>query len=96
MDVKEAVQRAKECIAEVFGGEDIGGLRLEEVVFADPSPRWKITISFMRPESLAGVAATLAAISGQQYKRSLKVVEISDDSGRVLSVTNRLWPNGGQ
>lgn len=96
MDVKEAVRKVKECIQEIFGGEEIGALRLEEVVFADPSPQWKITISFTRPEPLTGVSATLAAISGPQHERSLKVVEISDDSGRVVSVTNRLWPDAGQ
>ena len=88
MDVQEAVQIAKELIREVFSGEDIGSVRLEEVVF-ERGGKWKITISFTRPRVVRGAEAAFAVFGGQQYSRSMKVVLIDEDSGDVVSVTNR-------
>ena len=87
MDVKEAVLKAKESVTGVFQEESIGGVRLEEVVFASRG-KWKITISFTRPEQVTGLAA-LAAPNAVEYKRSAKVVEIDDYSGLIVSITNR-------
>lgn len=88
MDVTQAVKKAKESVSGVFRDEDVGGVRLEEVVFAEQG-KWRITISFTRPEQVGGLVA-LAAPNAIEYKRSAKVVEIEDDSGRILSITNRL------
>ncbi len=86
MHVKEAIQTAKSYIADVFSEENVGGMRLEEVVFEERSPTWKITVSFVRP--LTGFAATLA-MTGAEDNRSLKVVEVDDTTGQVVSVRNR-------
>lgn len=87
MDVKEAVGRAKEYVADLFAEERIAGVRLEEVVFEEiDGSNWKITISFHRQE--VGAAAMLVSALGEQT-RSSKVVTIDDHSGRVVSVTNR-------
>ena len=37
MDVKEAVRTAKEYVGELFDGEEIDNVRLEEVEFDDES-----------------------------------------------------------
>ena len=49
MDVKQAVQIAKQYVSELFEGEPITNVGLEEVVYEDESDTWKITIGFSRP-----------------------------------------------
>ena len=46
MDVKEAVKTAKEYLTDLYQGEEITNVGLEEVVFEDRSNSWKITIGF--------------------------------------------------
>ena len=52
MDVKEAVATAKKYVTEVFEGEDLADMGLEEVVFDDEADIWKVTIGFMHSSSL--------------------------------------------
>ena len=87
MEVKEAVQIAKQHIADVFEGEGIADVGLEEAVRAGPhgESEWKITISFTRPWNRRG---NLAAIMRDQGTlRAHKTVVISDSDGAVLSLT---------
>ena len=49
MDVKAAVIMAKDHVADVFLGEDIRNVGLEEVEFDDSLGRWIVTIGFSRP-----------------------------------------------
>ena len=49
MDVKEAVRAAKEYVVDLFDGEEIDYVGLEEVEFDHESDQWKITIGFSRP-----------------------------------------------
>ena len=47
MDVKAAVIMAKDHVADVFLGEDIRNVGLEEVEFDDSLGRWIVTIGFL-------------------------------------------------
>ena len=49
MDVKEASQTAKAYVAELFAGEQIMNLGLEEAEFEILSNTWRITIGFPDP-----------------------------------------------
>lgn len=97
MDVKEAVQRAKRHIDELFADEGIENLGLEEVVFDDVRNVWKVTIGFSRPwervkQSLKVVLEEASgpwAARPEWKRRSFKVVEIDDGTGRVVSMTHR-------
>ena len=90
MEVKEAVQTAKEYIIDLFGDEAITGVGLEEVDLDMGSKNWKITIGFYRPLSHRG---TLTTVFGKQHEaRSYKVVSIDKQSGRVSAVTDRVLP----
>jgi hypothetical protein len=84
MDVKEAVALAKQYLAEVFVGEPIKNLGLEEVEFDDNSGIWCVTIGFSRPWDTPGTIATM--FPGQ---RDYKVVRISDSDKKMISVKNR-------
>lgn len=88
MDVKEAVARAKQHIADLYADEQISNLGLEEVEFYEADKTWSVTVGFSRPwDSIRNV---VTAISGDVTpRRSYKVVKISDASGGVLSVKAR-------
>ena len=85
MDVKEAVRTAKAYLVDLFDGENITDIGLEEVVFNDDSDNWNITIGFSRPwDTRNNVVAAL------RPRRSYKVISIDDNTGRVESLTDRV------
>ena len=88
MDVKQAVRTAREYVGELFDGEEIDYVGLEEVVFDDESDQWLITIGFSRPWDRPKVLS--AALREDPLKRSYKVVRINDADGRVMSLKDRV------
>lgn len=92
MDVKEAVRIAKNYLDELFEGEGLMNIGLEEIVFREISNSWEITLGFSRPWNQKN--SLVAAISeGGHPTRSYKVVSINDDDGRVKSLTDRVLPD---
>ena len=89
MDVKEAVQAARTHISDLFDGEGITNIGLEEVEFDLREEAWKITIGFSRAWEQQG---DLGARLGLKAARSYKVVHIDNDSGAVRSVRDRVLP----
>ena len=89
MEVKEAIALAKRFLGEVFAGERITELGLEEVEFDDNSGVWYITLGFSRgwDHEPGSVAAAVAGTTGK--KRIYKVVRISDSNQGKISVKNR-------
>ena len=92
MEVKEAVQIAKRHIADVFEGEGIADVGLEEAVRtgARDETAWKITISFTRPWNRRGNLA--AVMRDQGTLRAYKTVVINDVDGEVHSLTEGARP----
>lgn len=87
MDVKEAVATAKKFVTEIFEGENLADVGLEEVVFDDGAKVWKVTVGFNRPwDRLKGLADVMSATPN---RRSFKVVRIEDRTGQVVSLTHR-------
>ena len=86
MDVKEAVQAAKAHISDLFAGEEITNVGLEEVEFDDRADAWKITIGFSRPWERPG---ELGVRLGLKANRSFKVVHV-DSEGAITSVKDRV------
>jgi hypothetical protein len=85
MNVKQAVNVAKDYISDLFVGEQIRNLGLEEVEFDDHRGIWLITIGFARPWENAGFLSK----AGLAEPRSYKVVRVTDEDGRVISVKDR-------
>ncbi len=85
MDVNKAVHLAKRYVANIFAGEQITNVGLEEVKFNHVSKCWQITIGFSRPWDYSRNLLT----PGQPEKRTYKVVNIKDENSLVLSVENR-------
>ena len=93
MDVKEAVQTAKKYVAELFTGETIANVGLEEVVFDDTSNNWEVTIGFSRPWDYKNpnpMSPILTGLTNQPATRSYKLVCINNDDGQVLSLKDRV------
>lgn len=88
MDVKEAVRTAKDYLAELFEGEQIMNVGLEEIEFHEAGNKWVITIGFSRPWDLKNVLT--AALGDGRPARSYKVLHINDVSGTVESLTDRV------
>ena len=93
MDVRDATRTAKEYLVDLFDGEEIMHVGLEEVVFDETSNCWGITIGFSRPwERSAAPTALAAALGDRRPARSYKVIRVNDDDGRVESLTDRVLP----
>ena len=87
MHVKQAVDLAKKDFLEIFADEHPTNLGLEEIEFDDSTRIWQITLGFSRPwESKNALASAIGSLNPP---RSYKVVRISDDSGKVISIKNR-------
>jgi len=94
MDVKEAVNMAKEYVKDLFASEGIFDIGLEEVEYDESVKCWNVTIGFSRPwdKPVYGtVAEKIAALAERTTspKRSYKVVRIDNDFRRVLALKNR-------
>ena len=92
MDVKQAAQAARKYVTDVFADDTISYIALEEVEFDEGSDVWRITLSFLRPtgtkNSLDVIAPGLSR--GENVQRSYKIVNVDDQSGRVISVKHRV------
>ncbi len=88
MDVKEAVQTAKEYLADLFVDEDLSDIGLEEVRYDYDDDKWHVTVGFSRPWDRKH---PIAAIRGEPNpRRSYKVICINDESGNVESLKDRI------
>ena len=88
MDVKEAVSVAKRYVSDLYVGEGIADVGLEEVEFDRVSNQWSVTIGFARPWNRT--LPTALALASRASDRSYKVLRIDDDSGEVKSLKDRI------
>jgi hypothetical protein len=89
MDVKEAIALAKGYVSDIFSGESISGLGLEEVEYDDYDNQWKITIGFNRSNIMP--KTVIENVTGNAVaRRDYKVITIKDQDGKVVSMKNRL------
>lgn len=87
MDVQEAVRLAKDYVRSVYADEQITNVGLEEIKLDGGTGVWRITIGFSRPwDAQRGFAASQLRAPPI---RSLKVVNIDDGSGNVVSMAAR-------
>ncbi len=88
MDVREAVQSAKQHLLEIFNSEPISYVGLEEIEFDDEAQEWIITVSFSRLWERTTVPASMRETPPED--RHFKVFRMSDSDGRVKSVKDRV------
>lgn len=86
MDIKEAVKAAKKYVADLFDGEGIRYIGLEEVKFETNSHEWLVTVGFERGwDRASGVISAMLETSG---KRTYKLVRMNDETGEILALTD--------
>jgi hypothetical protein len=87
IDVKEAVQRARQYLMELFSDEQPQLVRLEEVELSEDEGTWRITLSFFPGTAPKSLAAALGLPVPEQ--REYKTVAIRAADGKVQSVRIR-------
>ena len=90
MDVKEAVAVAKGYLTQLYVGEGITDVGLEEVEFVGMSDQWSVTIGFARPWDQRSPLANALSPVGRAAARSYKVLRIDDGTGEVKSLKDRI------
>ena len=88
MNVKEAVNLAKQHLLDLYADEKLTNLGLEEVEFKESANEWIVTLGFSRPwdeprNSLAAFSQTA------HVRRTYKTMRVSNDSEQVLSMKTR-------
>lgn len=93
---REMIAKAKNWIAEQFADEEIRDIGLEEILFEDDT--WHITIGFQRKRhaqrhnlfKLIGTPISDRTENNEVFEFTLKIVLISDHSGEVISMRDRI------
>ena len=89
MEVKQAVEVARNYVADLFASEGITDIGLEEIEYDDFENLWQITIGFSRPWDQNTGSLFVAASSRTYKRRTYKRIAIRDRDHKVLSVKNR-------
>jgi hypothetical protein len=87
VDVKQAVAAAISAVQNLFAGQDIRDLLLEEVEKSEDDRHWRVTISFAR--LIEGGNALRTALAGPEYNRFYKVIELDAVTGNLVSMKIR-------
>ncbi len=88
MEIKEAVKAALRHVQEIFAGEKLSDVGLEEVRFDEAGQAWEVTIGFSRPWDYPAPTA-FAPFAERLPKREYKVARVKDSTGSVESVLIR-------
>ena len=88
MDAKNAVRLAKDHVLDLFSDEKPMNVGLEELELDDDG-FWKVTVGFSRPWDTASKNAFTVLVETAPLRRTYKLIQIDDQSGRVVSVKNR-------
>ena len=89
LELKDAVQLAKSYVKDLYQGESVAGIGLDEVTHDDKGFRWLVTIGFYRTDDGSN-ALNLYSPKHRHYKRV--VIDDSDNpdqAGKVLAIENR-------
>lgn len=83
--LKDAVKRALEFAADVYGGDKVSDLLLEEIRLSEDERFWHVTVSFVLPSG----QSTLMRAAGHSPSRSYKVIRIDNNTGQVKDMMMR-------
>jgi hypothetical protein len=86
LQVKEAVEVAKQHLVSILPEYASGNLQLEELEVPPFGTRWTFTFSAISPSAASGAATNLAEML--RGRRVVKSVEIEAESGQLVSVKN--------
>jgi hypothetical protein len=90
--VKEAVQRARAFLKDLYEGEELPNLRLEEVELSDDERHWLVTFGFTASEHDVEHGPNIGVWGGTtatRTKRDYKRIRIDADTGEAMSMKIR-------
>lgn len=89
MNVKDAVKKAIEYVADIFESEHPENIGLEEVVLNELDNMWEVTIGFSRPWDHPKGGGLLASVAAISPTRQYKVIKIDNNTEEVKSIKIR-------
>ncbi|MCH8838524.1 MAG: hypothetical protein IIA60_12125 [Candidatus Marinimicrobia bacterium] len=87
-NIKQAVDAAIKALSEFFPGQPFIGLELEEVIPAEDSSYWLITLGYYVKDQNPPTGLALMAGS-RKYERKYKVLKVDTATLNVISMTIR-------
>lgn len=87
IDVKQAVKISLEYIKELYSGDEIRDLSLEEIEISEDNKFWLVTLAFTK--QMMQHLNPMEAMTGPKYSRFYKEIKIDAESGLVRSMKNK-------
>ncbi len=86
LTLKDAVNCAKSYVAELYQGEQVTDLMLEEIRLSSDEGVWHVTIGFTPPWVLRGLNSKFSV---RPHDRVYKVVNVDSGTGEVRAIEIR-------
>ncbi len=87
IEVKQAIKISQDYIKELYSGDEIRDLSLEEVEITEDGQFWLVTMAFTK--QMMQPLNPMDAMTGPKYARFSKELKIETESGRVRSMKNK-------
>ena len=84
IDVKAAVASAQQYVKELYAGQSLRDLLLEEVEYVEHENEWRVTIGFSLPKEEQSMVFT-----PRQLSRHYKEVRVNAETGESISMRIR-------
>jgi len=92
MDVNLAVRKALEAVKNLFSGQELPNLALEEVEFDEERKEWVVAVGYDSPRIIRkseGSPLFPSTTTTEQVERVYKQVRINADTGAFVSLRAR-------
>lgn len=87
IDVKQAVKISHEYIKELYSGDEIRDLSLEEIEISEDNKFWLVTLAFTK--QMMQHLNPMEAMTGPKYARFYKEIKIDAETSQVRSMRNK-------
>ncbi len=91
VDVREAVRIARQYMRDLYEGEKLPNLRLEEVELSEDNAEWLVTFGFTASEKDVETNSFITAIGGStsRPRRDYKLIRVDARTGKALAMNIR-------
>lgn len=96
LDMKAAVQTAREQAAQLFAEESLPNLALEEIEFDEEKQHWLVTLGFDSPNRVKRktTGSSLFPSIEEEIQREYKVFRLDSNDGHLISMSIRSLCDG--
>lgn len=91
IDVREAVRAAGQYMRDLYQGEGLPNLRLEEVELSEDGSEWLVTFGFTASEKDVETNGFITAIGGAttRPRRDYKIIRVDARTGKAIAMNIR-------